>query len=313
MWLYWIRPITLWVSWLIKYSLSTLYYQYLFCRSLSPSLHPNTDAAFKMTEDNLNQKSLNETNGPDIWTKRGAEEIRRRQLRNLKSESTQTETQSLTQICAQISPKLALKFVIILICILSCIVLFVWRIYLSVYVNAQNEEFENLKSKMTECQNDLKSKMTECQNDLKSKMTEWQNQNDYLRRSYDVSDLLLKEKLNEFDDMKLQIYECRNYHDDLQYAKLAVVLLSFTLLLLGITCVNERKSRRHSLMSRSRLSIQWIADILQAMWCNSTYILCNKKCKWIQMIVKNYPFYPDNSFLVRLILVLYLNKYISYS
>ena len=193
----------------------------------------------------------------------GAEEIRRRQLRNLKSESTQTETQSLTQICAQISPKLALKFVIILICILSCIVLFVWRIYLSVYVNAQNEKlsvyvnlqnekFENLKSKMTECQNqneNLKSKMTKS-------VSECQNQNDYLRRSYDVSDLLLKEKLNEFDDMKLQIYECRNYHDDLQYAKLAVVLLSFTLFLLGITCVNERKSRRHSLMSRSRLSIQ---------------------------------------------------------
>ena len=205
-----------------------------------------------MTEDNLNQKSLNETNGPDIWTKRGAEEIRRRQLRNLKSESTQTETQSLTQICAQISPKLALKFVIILLCISSCIVLFVWRIYVSVYVDAQNEKFENLKSKMTECQNqneNLKSKMTKS-------VSECQNQNDYLRRSYDVSDLLLKEKLNEFDDMKLQIYECRNYHDDLQYAKLAVVLLSFTLFLLGITCVNERKSRRHSLMSRSRLSIQ---------------------------------------------------------
>ena len=175
----------------------------------------------------------------------GAEEIRRRQLRNLKSESTQTETQSLAQICAQISPKLALKFVIILLCISSCIVLFVWRIYLSVYVNAQNEKLSVYVNLQNEKFENLKSKMTECQ-----------NQNDYLRRSYDVSDLLLKEKLNEFDDMKLQIYECRNYHDDLQYAKLAVVLLSFTLLLLGITCVNERKSRRHSLMSRSRLSIQ---------------------------------------------------------
>ena len=29
----WFRPITLWVSWLIKYSLSTLYNRYLFCRS----------------------------------------------------------------------------------------------------------------------------------------------------------------------------------------------------------------------------------------------------------------------------------------
>ena len=199
-----------------------------------PSLFTDTDAAFKMTEDNLAQKSFNETLN-DVWTKKGAEEIRRRQLRNMRSESTQTETQSLTQICAQISPKLALKFLIILICILSGIGLFVWRIYLSEYVNAQNEKFENLKSKMTECQ----------------------NQNDYLRRSYDVSDLLLKEKLYEFEDMKLQIHECRNYHDYLQYAKLAgVLLICFTLLLLGITCSHQRKPERHSLMSRSRLSIQ---------------------------------------------------------
>ena len=211
-----------------------------------------------MTEDNLNQKSLNETNGPDIWTKRGAEEIRRRQLRNMKSESTQTETQSLAQICAQISPKLALKFVIILICILSCIVLFVWRIYLSVYVNAQNEKLSVYVNLQNEKFENLKSKMTECQ-----------NQNDYLRRSYDVSDLLLKEKLNEFDDMKLQIHECRNYHDYREYAKLAGALfICFTILLLGIRCYHggpnfmartlwpelyhERKPGQHSLMSRDQ-------------------------------------------------------------
>ena len=242
-----------------------------------------------MTEKNIDQKSFNET----FWTRRGAEEIRRRQLRNLKSESTQTETQSLAQICAQISPKLALKFVIILICILSCILLFLWRIFLSEYVNAaiqnaaiqnaQNEKFENLKSKMTECQ----------------------NQNDYLRRSYDVSDLLLKEKLHEFDDMKLQIHECRNYHDYLQYAKIAgVLLICFTLLLLGITCIHQRQPGRHSPVKikakATRLSIQWITDILQAMWCNTTYIwrLCNKIRKLIKKIVKNHSCYPDNSFLL---------------
>ena len=181
-------------------------------------MNVNTDAALKMTENNLDQKSFNESNPPNLWTKLGADEIRRRQLRNLKSESTQTETQSLAQICAQISPKLALQFIFISISLVSLAVLFLWRIYISQYVNVQNEKFENLKSKMTECQ----------------------NQNDYLRKSYDVSDLLLKEKFNEVEDMKLQIHEFRNYSDYLQYAKLVGLLfICFIFLLLGIGCWNQ--------------------------------------------------------------------------
>ena len=132
-----------------------------------------------------------------------------------------------------------------------CIVLFVWRIYLSVYVNAQNEKLSVYVNLQNEKFENLKSKMTECQ-----------NQNDYLRRSYDVSDLLLKEKLNEFDDMKLQIHECRNYHDYREYAKLAGALfICFTILLLGIRCyhgVPNFMARtlwnpgQHSLMSRDQ-------------------------------------------------------------
>ena len=195
-------------------------------------MNVNTDAALKMTENNLDQKSFNESNAPNLWTKLGADEIRRRQLRNLKSESIQTETQSLAQICAQISSKLALQLILISIGLFSLAVLFLWRMYLSQYVHVQNEKFENLESKLLENADKYQSKMTECQ-----------NQNDYLRRSYDVSDLLLKEKFNEVEDMKLQIHEYRN--DYLQYAKfVGLLFLCLIFLLLKFSRGHDPKPGR---------------------------------------------------------------------
>ena len=106
-------------------------------------------------------------------------EIRRRQLRNLRSESTQTlspNTYREPQICAQIPANFKLKLFFISICSLSFVAIFVW--HLSACVNSQNDELELWKLQKTEQQNH--------------------------------NDLLLNAKSNELTDLKRQKQKCNN-------------------------------------------------------------------------------------------------------